>query len=147
MRIPPPASFYSKLFYIACLNLIIYSCSGNNYKDQNIFVIGIENSPTNLDPRFALDHSSTQIIQLIFNSLLTKDLHGNLMPDLAEKWEIIDNKEYIFHLNKVVRFHDGSEMTSSDVKYTYDFVLNEKNKSPKIIKKGTTFFSSDIFIQ
>jgi peptide/nickel transport system substrate-binding protein len=69
---------------------------------------------------------------LIFNSLLTKDLHGNLIPDLAEKWKIINNKEYIFHLNKGVRFHDGSEMTSSEVKYTYDFVLNRKNKSPKM---------------
>ncbi len=92
----------------------------------------MENSPTNLDPRFALDLASTQVIQLIFNSLLIRNINGNLIPDLAEKWEIFNNTEYIFYLKKGVRFHDGLEMTSVDVKFTFDFVLNAENQSPKI---------------
>ena len=107
-------------------------CSKSKQKNQKFLVIGMENSPTNLDPRFALDLASTQVIQLIFNSLLTFDINGNLIADLAEKWEIFNNTEYIFYLKKGVRFHDGLEMTSNDVKFTYDFVLNPKNQSPKI---------------
>ncbi len=107
-------------------------CSKNELKNQNILIIGMENSPTNLDPRFALDLASSQVIQLIFNSLLIHDINGNLIPDLVEKWEILNNTEYIFYLKKGVRFHDGLEMTSVDVKFTYDFVLNTENQSPKI---------------
>ncbi len=118
-------------FFLSFLNLFIPGCSKQNFKDQNILIMGMENTPTNLDPRFALDLASSQINQLIFNSLLTKDINGKLVPDLAEWWEVINNTEYIFHLKKGVRFHDGSEMTTSDVKFTYDFVLNAENQSPK----------------
>lgn len=119
------------LFFLTCINLFTPGCSNKSHKDQNILIVGMENSPSNLDPRFALDLASSQIIQLIFNSLLRKDINGNLIPELAQGWEIINNSEYIIHLKKGVRFHDGSEMTSSDVKFTFDFVLNPENQSPK----------------
>lgn len=134
MRVSIKASFLFKLFYFVLLSaciLEINSCSKNNFKNQNILIIGMETSPTNLDPRFALDLASSQIIQLIFNSLLTKDINGNLVPDLAEKWEMINDLVYIFYLKKGVKFHDGSEMSSSDVKFTYDYILNPENQSPK----------------
>ncbi len=124
-----------KFFFIFLLHtsfFFVHGCSKSDLKHQNHLIIGLESSPTNLDPRFASDLASTQVIQLIFNSLLIIDISGNLAPDLAEKWEIINSTEYIFYLKKGVRFHDGSEVTSSDVKYTYDFVLDAKNQSPKI---------------
>ncbi|HJN01678.1 MAG: ABC transporter substrate-binding protein [Nitrospinota bacterium] len=119
-------------FFLPAAVFIHLGCSKNELKNKNILIIGMENSPTNLDPRFALDLASSQVIQLIFNSLLTYDINGNLIPDLAEKWEIFNNTEYIFYLKKEVRFHDGLEMTSVDIKFTYDFVLSTKNQSPKI---------------
>jgi peptide/nickel transport system substrate-binding protein len=55
----------------------------------------------------------------------------NLHGDLAESWQTPDPLTYIFHLKSGVRFHDGRPLTSAGVKFTFDFILNPANKSPK----------------
>src|SRR5437899_13053129 len=47
-----------------------------------------------------------------------------IIPDLAQRWEISpDGKKYTFHLRNGVKFHDGAELTSADVKATYDRIV------------------------
>ncbi|MGH9498363.1 MAG: ABC transporter substrate-binding protein [Terriglobales bacterium] len=91
----------------------------------------IESSPTNLDPRVGLDAQSERIDSLLFDDLLTRDDHLNVQPQLAERWEIPDPKTYIFHLRRGVKFHDGRELTSRDVKWTFDSLLEGKILSTK----------------
>jgi peptide/nickel transport system substrate-binding protein len=91
----------------------------------------IESSPTNLDPRVGLDAQSERIDDLIFDDLLTRDAHLNVAPGLAERWEIPDPRTYIFHLHHDVKFHDGRPLTSRDVKWTFDSLLQGKIRSTK----------------
>ena len=61
----------------------------------------------------------------IFNGLVTLDWDGNPIPDLAESWEVSeDGLSYTFHLRNNVKWHDGEDFTSADVKYTYDQYIN-----------------------
>ena len=91
----------------------------------------IESSPTNLDPRVGIDGQSERIDELLFDALLTRDDHFNVQPGLAERWEILDPLTYVFHLHHGVKFHDGQPLTSRDVKWTLDSLLQGKIRSTK----------------
>jgi peptide/nickel transport system substrate-binding protein len=94
-------------------------------------VFVIESNPANLDPRYASDAQSQRIDKLIFDGLVERDAEMNLHGDLAKSWETPDPLMYIFHLREGVKFHDGRDLTSKDVKATVEFMMNAANKSPK----------------
>jgi peptide/nickel transport system substrate-binding protein len=94
-------------------------------------VVALEAGPTHLDPRYAMDADSERISALIFNSLIRSDKSSRLQPELAESWQAIDERTYVFRIRKGVRFHDGKPLTAADVKYTYESVLDPNSRSPK----------------
>jgi len=102
----------------------LFACSPK--PDRDTLVMLIENSPTNLDPRVGLDAQSERIDELIFDDLLSRDEHLNVQPQLADSWEIPDPLTYVFHLHHGVAFHDGRSLTSRDVKWTFDSLLQGK---------------------
>src|SRR6202171_5366956 len=116
-------------FLIAILLTSSIACSRK--PDPNTLVVIIESSPTNLDPRVGLDAQSERIDGLLFDNLLARDEHLGVQPGLAERWEIPDPRTYIFHLHTGVRFHDGRPLTSRDVKWTFDSLLQGKIRSTK----------------
>jgi len=86
-------------------------------------------------PHFDI-HQSGTIFTLgaqacMFDNLIRHDPHdgaNTIIPDLAHSWEIAeDGKTYTFFLRKNVSFHDGAELTSDDVKATFDRIA----KPPK----------------
>ena len=59
-------------------------------------------------------------------------------PDLAERWEELDDTTYVFHLRKGVKWHNkppvnGRELVAEDVKFTYDRFLTEKGNADRYI--------------
>jgi peptide/nickel transport system substrate-binding protein len=125
-----------KLIFLVPL-LFLSACSSP--PDPSTLVMLIESSPTNLDPRIGLDAQSERIDSLIFDDLLTRDEHLNVAPQLADRWEIPDPLTYIFHLRHDVKFHDGRSLTSRDVKWTFDSILQGKVRSTK----GATYQDVD----
>jgi len=93
--------------------------------------VDIETSPTSTDPRFATDAISSRIMELVFDSMVKIDRNGRLVGDLAESIERPDETRIIFHLKSGMRFSDGRELTSRDVKFTYDSILDRWSASPK----------------
>lgn len=83
----------------------------------------IDASPTNLDPRIGTDGSSEHIDSLIFDPLVRRDAHFDIVPALAERWEWRDPLTCVFHLRSGVHFHDGRLLTSRDVKWTLDSII------------------------
>jgi len=120
--------FVSFSLVVAAL-LFLLSCSSR--PDSRTLVMIIESSPTNLDPRVGVDAQSERIDELMFDALLTRDEHLNVQPGLAERWESPDPLTYVFHLHHDVKFHDGRPLTSRDVKWTFDSLLQGKIRSAK----------------
>jgi peptide/nickel transport system substrate-binding protein len=89
-----------------------------------VIVLGTTNSATNLDPRVGTDEASQKIHQLIFNTLVHIDNQLRVVPELAESIEHPDPLTYVARLRKGVLFHDGRELTSADVVYTFRSFLD-----------------------
>jgi len=98
----------------------------------NVVILGTTNSATNLDPRVGTDEASQKIHQLIFDNLMELDDHMRVTPKLAERLDHPTPTTYVVTLRQGVRFHDGHELTSADVVYTFrsfldpDFVSGRK---------------------
>ena len=106
-----------------CSAAILPGC-GQKPADPNTVTVAIESSPTNLDPRIGVDAQSERIDELMFDSLVKKDAHFNLQPDLATSWDTPNPLTYIFHLRTGVKFQNGQPLTARDVKWTLDSIRN-----------------------
>lgn len=87
--------------------------------------------PITLDPACASDASSAEYIVEIFSGLVSFDRDLNIVPDIAEKWDVSDDGlVYTFHLRTNVLFHDRSRrVTASDFKFSMERALNPKTQS------------------
>jgi peptide/nickel transport system substrate-binding protein len=102
-----------------------------NPKSGGVLRFGITMRPPHFDV-----HQSGTINNLgsqgcMFDNLVRRDPRDSgqtIIPDLAHSWEITeDGKTYTFMLRKGVQFHDGAELTSADIKATFDRI----SKPPK----------------
>ncbi|MBI4970386.1 MAG: ABC transporter substrate-binding protein [Candidatus Omnitrophica bacterium] len=65
------------------------------------------------------------LMDVLFNRLFLLTTDGRLLPELAEKWEILDSgKKFVIHLRRNVQFHDGVALTSRDVIFTLNWLRN-----------------------
>jgi peptide/nickel transport system substrate-binding protein len=106
------------------------SCAGR-VTPTDVLVVGVTSGPNNLDPRVGTDDVSAKTAQLVFNNLMTLDDHLRVVPDLAERLENPDPTTYIVSIKRGVRFHDGHELTSADVAYTFKSLLDPAFVSPR----------------
>ncbi|WP_041287709.1 peptide-binding protein [Desulfomonile tiedjei] len=78
-------------------------------------------------PVLASDSASFDITGLIYNGLVKYDKDILLTGDLAEKWEISEDKLKIkFFLKKDVLWQDGTPFTAKDVEFTYKLYIDPK---------------------
>jgi peptide/nickel transport system substrate-binding protein len=99
--------------------------------DPGIVTVAVATSPVNLDPRVGNDDGSQKVHQLLYSFLLTKDRHLQVIPEVATRWEMPDDRTYVLHLRDDVWFHDGRQLTAADVAYTFTSLLDEAFVSPK----------------
>lgn len=72
-------------------------------------------------------------ITQIHNALYELDHNYELVPVLAESYEAsADGLTYTFKLRNDVTFHNGDTFSSEDVKYTYEWIMDEANASTRI---------------
>ncbi len=77
--------------------------------------------PPTLDPALAQDATSSGYIVEIFSGLVTLNPDLEVVPDIAESWEMSEDRTiYTFHLRKDVKFHDGKPVTAQDFKYSIE---------------------------
>ncbi len=93
--------------------------------------IALPNNPTTMDPLQNSNHDGMAISNAIFENLLEVDLDGNVVPSLARALPTISDDQLTmsFDLRDDVQFQNGAKFSAEDVKYSYDYMLDPKNRS------------------
>src|SRR5438093_4194487 len=87
-------------------------------------VIGAD--PPSLDPHQESTFANIELVAPLYSTLLQLDPYHypKIIGDLATEWKIApDGLTYTFKLHSGVKFHDGSPLTTADVKPTYDKII------------------------
>ncbi len=89
---------------------------------RRALVIGMTLEPPVLDPTINPAAAIAEITQLnIYEGLTRIDEQGRVLPGLAERWDVsADARTYTFHLRRGVKFSDGTDFDSADVKFTFE---------------------------
>jgi peptide/nickel transport system substrate-binding protein len=107
------------------LVLLVAAGCGGGHASGDAIVVAIENSPVNLDPRVGTDEASQKAHQLLYSTLVRIDPDLRIVPELAEL-EQRDRVTYVARLRRGIQFHNGRELTSEDVVYTFRSFLDPK---------------------
>jgi peptide/nickel transport system substrate-binding protein len=87
--------------------------------------------PVNMDPGYAQLYSSLQVYQNVYNKLVyVEEKGGGFMPGLAKSWKQENERTWVFDLVDNAVFHNGEPMTAKDVVFTFNRILDPKNKLP-----------------
>ncbi len=87
--------------------------------------------PPTLDPHLMTDTTSAGLVVELFSGLVAMNTDLQLVPDIAEKWEVDDTGTvYIFHLRDNAKFHDGKPITAHDFKWSIERAVNPETASP-----------------
>jgi peptide/nickel transport system substrate-binding protein len=93
---------------------------------------GIIGTPRFINPILALSDADKDITTLVYSGLMRKTPYGELIPDLAESYDIReDGLVYTFNIREDAEFHDGSKVTAQDVAFTINKIKDPMIKSPK----------------
>ena len=94
-------------------------------------VIGESGDISTVNPILANDTLTISIVGTFFEPLVgASPIDGQPVPALADYWEVSpDGLTYTFHLNRDARWHDGTDVTAEDVKFSFDAVLDPNTGS------------------
>lgn len=103
---------------------------------DNIFRVPLLTNPPDLDPILVSDTTSDGIASKIFSTLVSYDQNLNLEPGIAVALPTIsdDGLTYTFKLRSGVRFTNGREITSEDVKYSLQRLAGVRSKRSNLVE-------------
>lgn len=96
------------------------------------YVEGVAGFPQHINPVLSqYNDVDRDLCALVFRGLTKLDEHGNVLPDLARRWQVSpDGLTYTFYLDESATWQDGSPITSADVAFTIGLLQDQKYPGP-----------------
>ncbi len=92
--------------------------------------INLSSEPAKLDPVLNSSVDGSTLAKMAFSGLYTYDADGNVIPDLAEGYEVSeDGLTYVFTLKDGLMWSDGSELNAKDFEYSWKRAANPQTAS------------------
>jgi peptide/nickel transport system substrate-binding protein len=101
--------------------------------------------PVHFDPHLTRDGRTHTVLSFVYSKLLRHKVGGDVQPgtfsvepDLAERWEVVDDTTYRFYLRQGVKWHNkppvnGRELVAEDVKFTFDRFLTVEGNPERLL--------------
>jgi peptide/nickel transport system substrate-binding protein len=94
-------------------------------KKGGILKYGLSTDPPNMDPHVSTGAAASTVKAMMLQGLLTVWRDGKIVPELAESYTM-EGDNYVFKLRQGVKFHNGEEFTSDDVKWNIQRMQDPK---------------------
>ncbi len=123
----------SSLMALGVMPLVSAQTAGPNpdAKSGGTLKVGLQADPAELDPGKTSLTAAWHVIEHVYSTLVGTSSSLEPIPALAESWDISeDGLVYTFHIRQGVRFHNGRDLVSGDVKYTYERIKDPETASP-----------------
>lgn len=120
------------VLFVVLLLSFLAGCSSksNNAGNSQVLRYAISSDPRALNPILASEMASITVNSFIFNSLVKYDENLEIVPDLAESWDVHnEGRRIVFHLRKNVKWHDGTPFTAEDVVWTMEKILDPETNT------------------
>ncbi len=95
--------------------------------------IGVRGGPDSIDPHFTATGTHAEALKHVFDTLVWSGDGLELEPRLAESWRAINDTTWEFKLRRGVKFHDGSDFTAADVKFSIERIPVVAGPNPTTI--------------
>ncbi len=95
--------------------------------------IGVRAGPESIDPHYTATGTHAEALKHVFDTLVWSGNGLELEPRLAESWKTIDDTTWEFKLRQGVKFHDGSDFTAEDVKFSIERIPVVAGPNPTTI--------------
>ena len=112
---------------VLCATALLTSASAQT------LTIGVRGGPDSIDPHFTATGTHAESLKHVFDTLVWSGDGLEIEPRLAESWKAINNTTWEFKLRKGVKFHDGSDFTASDVKFSIERIPVVSGPNPTTI--------------
>jgi peptide/nickel transport system substrate-binding protein len=95
--------------------------------------IGVRGGPDSIDPHFTATGTHAESLKHIFDTLTWSGDGLEVQPRLAESWKPLNDTTWEFKLRRGVKFHDGSDFTAADVKFSIERIPVVSGPNPTLI--------------
>ena len=118
---------------LAASVVLLAACGGGEPQSsataiRESLVVAQPGDARTLDPHQGNDGLSLRVNRQIYSRLVESTGNMDIVPGLAKEWRQVDPVTTEFLLREGVKFHDGSELTASDVQFSLQRMMD----SPRI---------------
>lgn len=112
------------------LALALLLFCGSGAASAQTLNMGVRAGPESMDPHFSALGVHVEALKHIFDTLVRSNEKLQVEPGLAESWKAVDATTWEFKLRKGVKFHDGSDFTADDVKFSFERIPQVTGPNP-----------------
>lgn len=95
-------------------------------------ILALQSDINSFDPAFSVDVASGKVLSKLYSALFTFTPSGELIGDIAEKWDLSDNgKKYTITIKKGITFSNNLPLRAGDIIFTFNRLADPETASPR----------------